>query len=123
MCTGVKRALGIVAIVAIALHAALWGGTTVYRPAAALDPFSVICHSSGDATSDPAPAAPTSTPSHACDHCNLCSTAPLSAVSLAATIIERLLVRLSHELEPASSVTRAGPEVSLKGPRGPPAIA
>jgi hypothetical protein len=125
MRTGFRRALGIVAIATIAMHTALWGGTTTRAPVAAVDPFSVICHSSGEAgtASDPTPTAPTSTPSHACDHCNLCSTALQSASSPAAAIVQRLLIRLSHQLEPASTVAKTGFKISLKGARGPPVAA
>jgi hypothetical protein len=117
--------LGIAAIAAIALHTALWDGTTVHVAAVAVDPFSVICHSGGeaDATSDPAPAAPASIPSHACDHCNLCGATPSSAVSPAAAIIEHLPVLQSRQIEPASNAARTGLKISLKGARGPPVTA
>jgi len=122
---GFRQALAIGAIAAIALHTALWGGTTVYAAAAAVDPFSVICHSGGNVaeTSDPAPAVPTSKPSHACDHCNLCGAAPPSASSPATAVIQRLPVRVSHQLEPAPAVAKTGFELSLKSARGPPVFA
>ena len=72
MRTGVRQVLGIVAIMAIALHTALWGVAPVHVSASAVDPFSVICHSGTEAgdTAKEIPANPASTPSRPCDHCN-----------------------------------------------------
>ena len=119
---GFRRVLGVVAIVAITLQTALWGGTTTHASATTFDPFSVICHSGGnvDAASDQTPTSPVSVPGHACDHCNLCSAAPAPAVSPAGVVVRLLPNRLSRVLEPVSIVPRARLEVSLKGPRAPP---
>jgi len=72
MRAGIRQFLGAVAAMALALHTF----ALVIFPAlgpASVDPFSVICHSDAsaavDPTSDQSPLAPT----HACDHCNLCS--------------------------------------------------
>lgn len=125
MPTGFRRALSILAIAAVALHTALWGATAISMEVAPVDPFSVICHSPGnvDAAAAQAPAGPLSTPSHACDHCNLCGSMPPPAASPAAVVGELLPDRLLHEPEPVSSVARAGSEVALKGARGPPGFA
>ncbi len=125
MHTGFKRALSIVAIAAIALHGTLWGGTATRAAAPTVDPFSVICHSGGnvDAAPDQAPTSPVSAPSHACDHCNLCGSAPSPAPSPAAVVIQFLTTRPSHVLEPVSTIPRAGFEFALKGARGPPVFA
>jgi hypothetical protein len=72
MRAGIRQFLGAVAAMALALHTVAWGIVPAPGPAS-VDPFSVICHSDAsaavDPTSDQSPLAPT----HACDHCNLCS--------------------------------------------------
>lgn len=125
MRTGFRRVLSVVAITAVALHSALWGGTATIAAATAVDPFSVICHSGGDVDTaqDQAPTSPLSAPSHACDHCNLCGAAPSPAASPAAVVIRLLTARPSRVFEPVSTIPRAGFEVALKGARGPPVFA
>lgn len=124
MRTRFKRALSIVAITAIATHAAFWGGPATRAATAAFDPFSVICHSGGanaDTTLDRAPAS--SAPSHACDHCNLCGSAPPPAASPTNVVIQLLTNQPSYALEPAPTIPHGGVEVTLKGARGPPVFA
>jgi hypothetical protein len=120
MRTGFRWVLSVVAIAAIALHTALWGGTVI-RASAAVDPFSVICHSgeyAGGGPTSPVPA-----PSHPCDHCNLCgSTSPPAAPPTIATF-QLVPDRPPHVIEPISTPTRGGFEATLKGARGPPAFA
>lgn len=125
MRTGVRQVLGIVAIMAIALHTALWGVAPVHVLASAVDPFSIICHSGTEAgdTAKEIPANPASTPSRPCDHCNLCGTAASPAVPPAIVGFQLLPARLLHELTPASPVATSGFEVASKGARGPPAFA
>ena len=121
-----KRLLSILAITAIAMHTVLWGGTAARGSAmVAADPFSVICHSGGsdDAVADQSPTAPLLAPSHACDHCNLCGSAPSPAVSPPAVVTQLLPSRPAHALTPASTIQRAGFDVVLKGARGPPVLA
>lgn len=123
MRTRFRRVLSIVAIAVIALHATLWGGTVTYSTTAAIDPFSVICHSAETATPDQAPASPTSLPSHACEHCNLCALAPAPAAAPAVVVVQFLQIGPSYVLEPAPAVPHGGVEVALKGARGPPVFA
>jgi Protein of unknown function (DUF2946) len=124
MRTGLKRVLSVVAIAAIALHTAVWSGTNT-RASAAVDPFSVICHSGGgaDGIADEAPTSPVPAPSHACDHCNLCPASGPTAVPVAAIPICLLPTLLLQELAPVSVVVAAGFEISLKRARGPPTAA
>ena len=125
MRTRFRQVPGMVAIIVIAMHTVLWGGTATSPAAAAVDPFSVVCHSSGDANAAPgqAPSSPASAPSHACDHCNLCGpTAPLAA-SPPAVVLQLLPNRRSHALEPAPGIPRGGIALALKGARGPPVFA
>lgn len=123
MRTRFRRLLGIVAITVIALHSALWGGQATRTATAAVDPFSVICHSGGNADTAPDQAPADSAPSHACDHCNLCGSTPSPTTSPAAVVIWLPPNRPSHVLEPVSTIPRAGLEVTLKGARGPPVFA
>jgi hypothetical protein len=118
-----RHVLSIVAITAIAMHTALWGGTATRAAATAFDPFSVICHSdeAADTAFDQAPAG--SAPSHACDHCNLCGSTPSPAASPTTAFIQFLTNQAAYALEPAPTVAHGGIEVALKGARGPPAIA
>jgi hypothetical protein len=60
-----RQVLSIVAIIAIALHSALWGGPATRPATAAVDPFSVICHSGGNADRAPDPAPDSTAPGHA----------------------------------------------------------
>jgi len=125
MPTRFKRLLSIMAITAIAMHTVLWGGTAARGSAIEVDPFSVICHSGGnnDTVQDQAPTAPLSAPSHACDHCNLCGSAPSPAVAPPVLIIQLLSTQPAHAVTPASTVLGTGLEVALKGARGPPVFA
>lgn len=119
MRTGVRRALGLVAIYAIALHTILWG----FSPpagASAIDPFTVICHSINvDALPDQQDQPAHMVPGSACDHCALCSTLapspPDSAVYLH-FLPARLIDRLG--LETAAPLDGARPSPKLA--RGPP---
>jgi hypothetical protein len=123
MRTRFRRALSMVAIAAIAMHAALWGGLATHTATAVLDPFSVICHSGGNADTVPEQAPARSAPSHACDHCNLCGATPPPAASPTAVVVQFLSNQPSHVLKPAPTVPHGGFEVALKGARGPPAFA
>jgi hypothetical protein len=123
MRTRFRRVLSIVAITVIALHTALWGGTATHAATAAVDPFSVICHSGESASPEQAPASPLSAPSHACDHCNLCGSTPPAAAAPGVVVVQLVPRRPSYALEPAPAVPHGGVEVALKGARGPPVFA
>ena len=69
MRAGIRQFLGAVAAMALALHTVAWG---VPAPGpASVDPF--ICDSDASAAVDPASDQSPLAPTHACDHCNLCS--------------------------------------------------
>ncbi|HET8546081.1 MAG TPA: DUF2946 family protein [Pseudolabrys sp.] len=123
MRTRFRRLLSIVAITAIGLHSALWGGPATRTATAAVDPFSVICHSGGNADTAPdqAPASPAL--SHACDHCNLCGSTPSPTAFPSAVVVEFLTNQPSYAIEPAPTIPHNGVEVTLKGARGPPVFA
>ena len=122
MRTGGRRALSVLAITAIALHAVLWGVAPLSAGPAA-DPFSVICHSDAAAPSDSSPADPASSPTHVCDHCNLCSaTAPPAALDM--VLAGRLApVKLPQGLSPAIAVNYDGLANNPNRTRGPPHFA
>lgn len=121
-----RKVLGVVAIMAIALHTTLWGvlaaQAVVGIPA---DPFSVICHSGGAAekTGDRAPADPSGSPAHACDHCTLCGTAAAPLVPDSAIGVRLLPTRLLQVLTATPAVPANGIAVGSTRARGPPASA
>jgi DUF2946 family protein len=118
---GGKRALTVVAIYAIALHAILWGA--VSPQAAAYDPFSVICHSDGADPAGQSPESPSPTPAHACDHCNLCSGGP-TPITLVPIFAGQLApARLLQILRPASSANGRHFVTDIHFARGPPHFA
>jgi hypothetical protein len=124
MRTRFRRVLSIVAITAIALHSTLWGGGPATRTAtAAVDPFSVICHSGANAEMAPDQAPASSARSYACDHCNLCGSTPPPAAAPTSVAIQLLSNQQSYALEPAPTIPHGGVEVALKGARGPPVFA
>jgi len=122
MRTGIRQTLSIVTIVAIALHAALWGVAPARTAAATIDPFSIICHSGQDDVAYQAPGG-TSSPSHACDHCNLCAAAASSAIPPAVVLLHVVSTGLLQELLPKPIDADARFEVASKSARAPPAVA
>ena len=117
MRTRFRRALSMVAITAIAMHAALWGGPATRAATAALEPFSVICHSGENADTAPDQAPASSAPSHACHHCNLCGSTPPPAASPTTVVVQLLTNQPSYVLEPAPTIPHG---VALNGARDPP---
>jgi hypothetical protein len=124
MWMGVRRIPSLLAIYAIAMHTILWGaGPLTATPA--LDPFSVICHSVAPAglADQNAPVAPDRAPTHACDHCNLCSAiAPPAELDyvLAGQLAPAPLLQL---LRPVSTAARSSLAITPKLARGPPTFA
>jgi hypothetical protein len=118
-----KRVLSVVAILAIALNAMLWGIAPM-SAAPSADPFSVICHSGSASLSDQTPADPASVPSHGCDHCNLCSAAstPPSALN---TVLAGILtpVKLLRVVPQATAAPFDGVAYNPNKTRGPPQLA
>lgn len=114
-----------VAIVAIALHTLLWAfAVPVAAATGSLDPFSVICHVGTDATAaaDRDQGAPTSKPSAACDHCNLCTATPTAATPDVVVSGRLLPERVLAVLSPASVERREGVASDPKLARGPPQL-
>ncbi len=120
-----RRVLGVVAIMAIALHTTLWGVVAGHAAAGTpVDPFSVICHSgAATETGDQAPADPPGSPAHACDHCTLCGTAAAPPVPDSASAVRLLPTWPLHVLSAAPAVSRNGIAVGSTRARGPPASA
>ena len=118
-----RRAVGIVAIIAIALHGLLLGLAPL-AAAASIDPFTVICHSAPQTapSDDQSPSSP-DIAVHGCDHCNLCSaTAPPAALDevLAGQLLP---VRLLQVLRPGSTAATTSLATTPKLAQGPPAFA
>lgn len=112
------RVLVWVAVYAIALHTIFWSGTPLRL--ASVDPFSIICHSQGAPPAEQTPASPA--PSHACDHCNLCSAMAPPSPEPAAAIAHLAPMRLIAILRPQSSARVFSLAAILKLARGPPVV-
>lgn len=115
---GGRRVVGLIAVLAIALHAVLWGAVPM-ASAATADPFSIICHSDSGALTEQSPQAPA--PTKACDHCTLCAagTAPSDTVDniLAGQLLP---AKLLDVLRPATAAARDGVASTPHQARGPP---
>jgi len=121
MWMGVRRIPSLVAIYAIAMHTILWGAGPL-PSSASVDPLFVVCHAvvPSSAPGEQTPAGPDRTPTHACDHCNLCSAiAPPAALDeiLAGQFVP---ARVLHVLSPSSAATIASLTATPKLARGPP---
>ncbi len=117
MRTITKRSAGWTAIFAIAFHGLLYGLTPL--AAAPADPFSVICHSG--AQNDADQSLPGSTPSNACEHCNLCSatTPPLAPAVVLGRIVAPDLLQV---FTPVSDTRASGSATAKQLARGPPSF-
>ena len=120
---GVRQVVSWAAIYAIALRAILLGVAPVMiGGAAAEDPFSIVCHSDGQALApSEQPAAPGNGPGQPCEHCNLCSvlTAPAAPDAILVFILPS---PVAHVLGPTSSTPRIDHQSDPKLARGPPPI-
>jgi hypothetical protein len=119
---GVKRSLGWLAIVAIALHTVLWGAMPM-ASASTVDPFSIICSSATHAAAqiDQTPDSQVPAPAAACDHCNLCGAAAAPSATLDSILAGQLQpARLLQILRPATGATHDGVAYSPHQARGPP---
>jgi hypothetical protein len=125
MRAGVNKALSVVAMYVIALHAVLWAfaGSFVHA-APGVDPFTVICHGvAPDAAGDTrTPALPGHLPSSACDHCNLCSAVPPPPVPDVVLLGRMAPVRILDVLRPAELGQHDGRTSDPKLARGPPQL-
>jgi hypothetical protein len=121
-----RRVLGVVAILAIAIHTTLWGVVVVQAAAGTpVDPFSVICHSgaANENAAGQAPSDPTSSPAHTCNHCTLCGMAAAPPLPDGVSAIMLLPTRPLQVLSAAPTVSRNGTAVESTRARGPPASA
>jgi hypothetical protein len=124
---GGRRVVGLMAIVAIALHTVLWGALApMAASASSVDPFSIICSSGSHASQiDQTPngqvPAQVPAPASACDHCNLCGTAAAPSASLDNVLAGQLLpAKLLQVLRPATTAARDGVASTPHQARGPP---
>jgi hypothetical protein len=120
---GFRRVVSWVAIYAVALHVILLGFAPIAaNGSAAVDPFTVICHSGVDAGAlgDEAPSKPNLIPGHACDQCNLCNAAAPPPAPGSALLGSLLPARVLHALRPLSTTVRIGTTSDPKLARGPP---
>ncbi|HET7384557.1 MAG TPA: hypothetical protein VFJ59_18495 [Pseudolabrys sp.] len=120
----VRRSVTLLAIYAIALHTVLWATVAPHTVFAAIDPFTVICHSETSAPAEQAPVhGPLAPPAHACDHCNLCSVAAPPLASDTAVTARFQPVRSLRVLHPANIARHDDIAADPKLARGPPAFA
>ena len=125
MRTGLRRAVSLAAIYAVALHTIVLGIVPMASDAGGSvggDPFSIICHSDAQtvAPAEQTPDTPDIIPGHACDYCNICTAAtPPPTPGLA--LFGRLLpARVLHVVRPLSTTVRTGVTSDPKLARGPP---
>lgn len=123
MRAGSRRIFSLTAAFAIALHTVLWAAVAPMAATAAVDPFTVICHSEASGPAEQAPDQGTFVPGHACDHCNLCSAATPPAVPDAVVLDQLAPAELLQVLYPVSLARRDGTAASLHRARGPPSFA
>jgi len=120
---GTRHYLSVVTAVAVAIHTVLWAALVPLAASAAVDPFTVICHSETSAPDEQTPAPSPLLPSHACDHCNLCSAAapPLAPDTIVAARLEP--PRALRILQPVNAARPDHVAAARKLARGPPDFA
>jgi hypothetical protein len=120
---GTRHFLSAAAAIAIALHTVLWAALAPLAANAAVDPFTVICHSQTSAPAEQTPGPGPLLPAHACDHCNLCSAAtpPLTPDTTLAARFEP--VRTLQVLRPVEFARHDDIAADPKRARGPPVFA
>ncbi len=115
-----RLSVTLLAIYAVALHVVSLGLAPISANAA-VDPFSVICHSVTDVQGDEAPKSGL-IPGHACEHCTLCNMVappPAPDVALDVTLVPAPVLAV---LRPAPTQVRAGVTSDPKLARGPPRL-
>jgi len=123
MRAGTKHFRSLAAAIAVALHTVLWAAVPQLAASPAVDPFTAICHGKTSAPAKQAPAHDPFAPAHACDHCNLCSTAmpPLAPDTALAARFKP--VQTLRVLRPAHVARHDNVAADSKLARGPPAFA
>jgi hypothetical protein len=117
-----RQILGTAAAFALALQTALWGIAPM-AAALAIDPFSVICHSQASAPTDPATDRAPLSPTHACDHCNLCNASGPQLPPNTPLVGHFAPSRALHVLCPVDTAPRSDRVIHSSLARGPPAFA
>ena len=122
MRSGTRQVLNVTAAFAIALHTVLWAAVAPMAATAAVDPFTVICHSDASGPAEQTPDHGALVPAHACDHCNLCS-AMAPPVPLNAPFTTLAPARVLQVLRPAAIAPHRDATANPRLARGPPAFA
>lgn len=118
-----RQSVTSLALYAVALHVILLGFLPISPGAfAPVDPFAIICHTTGSATSpgEPPPGTLHFLPGRAIDHCNLSAAAAPPPAPTLAVDIHFTWARVLHALRPASTATRPRIASNPKLSRGPP---
>jgi hypothetical protein len=120
-----RRCVTLLATYAVALHVIVLGFAPIDANAfAAIDPFTVICHTTAPA------AAPGELPkgklalipSRAIDHCNLCSAAAPPPAPDTAFAVDFSATRVLHVFRPMSAQVRSAVTANPRLSRGPPQL-
>ena len=118
-----RKSVTLLALYAVALHLILLGFVPVSPGAfAAIDPFAVICHTTGPAVKPgtPPPGTLKYLPGRAIDYCNLCSAVAPPPAPDTAFYIEFRFERVLLVLRPASAAPHYGLTFGSTLIRGPP---
>jgi hypothetical protein len=121
-----QRCLTLLALYAVAAHVILLGFAPVNAGAfSTLDPFALICHTTGPAAApgEPPPGTIHFIPGRAIDQCTLASAAASPPVPDFALPIDFAFGRILHVLRPAPMSARAGLTSDPKLARAPPLFA
>jgi hypothetical protein len=120
---GTRYFLSVAAAIAVAMHTVLWVALAPLATSVAVDPFTVICHSETSAPAEQTPAPSPLLPAHACDHCNLCSTAPPLVTPDLIVAARFEPVQTLQILRPANIALHDDVAADPKRARGPPVFA
>lgn len=116
-----RRSVTLLALYAVALHVILLGlfPASVVAP---VNPFAVICHTTGPAANpgEPPPGTLHYLPSRAIDHCDVCSAAAPPPAPTIAAHIDFAWTPVLHVVRPASTPARNRIASNPKLTRGPP---
>ncbi len=118
-----RRSVTVLAMYAIALQVVLLGIVPLSPGAfAAIDPFAIICSTTGSATNPGEPPRGTLhfVPGRAIDQCNLCSAAAPPPAPDTAVVIDFTWAPVLHVLRPMSTPARTGLTSNPKLARAPP---
>jgi hypothetical protein len=121
-----QRSLSLLALYAVAAHVILLGFAPVNAGVfAVIDPFAIICHTTGPAAAPGAP--PPGTlhfiPGRAIDNCTLCNAAAPPPAPELALNIDFAPVRVLHVMGPKSITARPGLTSDPRLARAPPFFA